>query len=112
MNRASSAWLFLTPALLVLGIFFLLPVLAGLGLSLTDYDLYALADIHNLRFVGLHNYWELLHRPLFWAALGHTLYFVVVGVPLSILASLGTALLLNSAAANFKPLFRTALFAP
>lgn len=112
MNRASSAWLFLAPALLVLGVFFLLPVLAGLGLSLTDYDLYALADIHNLRFVGLHNYWELLHRPLFWAALGHTLYFVVVGVPLSILVSLGTALLLNSSVAKFKPLFRTALFAP
>ncbi|MBN8735630.1 MAG: sugar ABC transporter permease [Xanthomonadales bacterium] len=112
MNRASSAWLFLTPALLVLGVFFLLPVLAGLGLSLTDYDLYALADIRNLRFVGLANYWELLHRPLFWDALGHTLYFVIVGVPLSMLASLGTALLLNSQAAKLKPLFRTALFAP
>ncbi|HEX5960499.1 MAG TPA: sugar ABC transporter permease [Rhodanobacteraceae bacterium] len=112
MNRASAAWWFLTPALLVLGVFFLLPVLAGLGLSLTDYDLYALADLHNLRFVGLHNYWELLHRPLFWDALGHTLYFVVVGVPLSMLASLGTALLLNSQAAKLKPLFRTALFAP
>jgi len=112
MNRASAAWLFLAPALLVLGVFFLLPVLAGLGLSLTDYDLYALADIHNLRFVGLANYWALLHQPLFWAALWHTLYFVVVGVPLSMLVSLGTALLLNSSAARMKPLFRTALFAP
>ena len=112
MNGRLSAWLFLMPALLVLGVFFLLPVLAGLGLSLTDYDLYALADIHNLRFVGLANYWELLHRPLFWGALGHTLYFVIVGVPLSMLASLGTALLLNSQAAKLKPLFRTVLFAP
>jgi multiple sugar transport system permease protein len=112
MNRPSAAWLFLTPALLVLGVFFLLPVLAGLALSLTDYDLYALADIHNLRFVGLANYWALLHRPLFWAALWHTLYFVVVGVPLSMLVSLGTALLLNSQVARMKPLFRTALFAP
>ena len=112
MNSKLSAWLFLSPALLVLGVFFLLPVLAGLGLSLTDFDLYALADIRNLRFVGLHNYWELLHRPLFWDALGHTLYFVIVGVPLSMLASLGTALLLNSSAAKLKPLFRTALFAP
>ncbi|HET7221717.1 MAG TPA: sugar ABC transporter permease, partial [Rhodanobacteraceae bacterium] len=42
----------------------------------------------------------------------HTLYFVAVGVPLSMLASLGTALLLNARAARFKPLFRTALFAP
>ena len=96
VNRTSVAWLFLAPALLVLGVFFLLPVLVGLALSLTDYDLYALADLRNLRFVGLHNYWELLHRPLFWSALGHTLYFVIVGVPLSMLASLGAALLLNS----------------
>jgi multiple sugar transport system permease protein len=112
MNRTSAAWMFLTPALLVLGVFFLLPVLAGLALSLTDYDLYALADLHNLRFVGLHNYWELLHRPLFWAALGHTLYFVAVGVPLSIGTSLGAALLLNSPLARARAFFRTALFAP
>ncbi|MBT2117718.1 sugar ABC transporter permease [Dyella sp. LX-66] len=112
MNPPRAAWLFLAPALLVLGLFFLLPVIAALVLSLTDYDLYALADIRNLRFVALGNYWELLHRPLFWSALGHTLYFVVVGVPLSIGASLGAALLLNSPLARCKPLFRTALFAP
>ncbi len=112
MNPHRTAWLFLAPALLVLGVFFLLPVIAALGLSLTDYDLYALANIHNLRFVGLHNYWALLHRPLFWSALGNTFYFVAVGVPLSIVTSLTTALLLNSPLARCKPFFRTALFAP
>jgi len=112
MNPQRAAWLFLAPALLVLGLFFLLPVIAALVLSLTDYDLYALADIRNLRFVALGNYWELLHRPLFWSALGHTLYFVVVGVPLSIAVSLGAAMLLNSPLARCKPFFRTALFAP
>ena len=112
MKPPRSAWLFLAPALVVLGVFFLLPVLAALILSLTDYDLYALADIRNLRFVGFGNYWELLHRPLFWSALGHTMYFVAVGVPLSMGASLGAALLLNSPLARCKPLFRTALFAP
>ena len=112
MNRPRAAWLFLAPALLVLGLFFLLPVIAALVLSLTDYDLYALADIRNLRFVALGNYWELLHRPLFWSALGHTLYFVAVGVPLSIAVSLGAAMLLNSPLARCKPFFRTALFAP
>ncbi len=112
MNRPRAAWLFLAPALLVLGVFFLLPVIAALGLSLTDYDLYALADIRNLRFVALQNYWALLQRPLFWSALGHTLYFVAVGVPLSMGASLGAALLLNSPLARCKPFFRTALFAP
>jgi multiple sugar transport system permease protein len=112
MNRQRAAWLFLAPALLVLGIFFLLPVLAAFALSLTDYDLYALADIHNLRFIALQNYWTLLHREEFWAALGHTIYFVAVGVPLSMTTSLGAALLLNSPLARCKPFFRTALFAP
>lgn len=112
MNRQGAAWLFLAPAMTVLGVFFLLPVIAAFGLSLTDYDLYALADIHNLRFVALGNYWALLHRPLFWEALGHTLYFVAVGVPLSMLVSLGAALLLHSPLARCKSLFRAALFAP
>jgi multiple sugar transport system permease protein len=112
MNTQRAAWLFLAPAIIVLGLFFLLPVIAAFGLSLTDYDLYALADIRNLRFVALSNYWQLLQRPLFWSALGNTVYFVAVGVPLSMAASLGTALLLHSPMARFKGLFRTALFAP
>jgi len=112
MTTSRAAWLFITPALIILGLFFLLPVVAALVLSVTDYDLYALADIRNLRFVALENYWTLLQRPLFWSALGHTVYFVIVGVPLSLMASLGAAMLLNSPLARFKPFFRTALFAP
>lgn len=113
MIRPSLAgWLFAAPALVVLGVFFFLPVLAALALSLTDFDLYALADPRNLRFVALGNYADLLRTPLFWKALGNTAYFVVVGVPLSIAVSLGAALLLDARAARFKPLFRTALFAP
>ncbi|MBD8897806.1 sugar ABC transporter permease [Rhodanobacter sp. DHG33] len=112
MKGSRAAWLFLAPALLVLAVFFLLPVLGALALSFTDYDLYALADLRNLRFVALGNYWMLLHRPQFWAALGHTFYFVVAGVPLSMMASLGAALLLHSPLARCKAFFRTALFAP
>jgi multiple sugar transport system permease protein len=100
------------PALIVIGVFFVLPVLAALALSVTDFDIYALADARNLRLVGLHNYAQLLQTPLFWQAFGNTLYFVVVGVPLSLAMSLGTALLLHSRLARFPGLFRTALFAP
>ena len=107
-----AAWAFVAPALMVIAVFFFLPVLAGFALSFTDFDIYALADIGNLRFVGLANYVELLQTPLFWKALGNTLYFVIVGVPLSITASLGAALLLNSKLARFKSFFRVALFAP
>jgi multiple sugar transport system permease protein len=107
-----AAWWFVAPALLVIAVFFFFPILAALLISLTDFDIYALADLSNLRFVGLGNYLKLLETPQFWQALGNTLYFVVAGVPLSIGASLGAALLLHSRLARFKPFFRTALFAP
>jgi len=112
MNDARAGWLFATPALVVIGVFFLLPVLAAFALSLTDFDLYALANLKNLRFIGLRNYTDVLATPLFWKSLLNTVYFVGVGVPLSIAASLGAALLLNSPLARCKGLFRTALFAP
>ena len=112
MRYAPGAWCFVAPALLVIGVFFFLPVLGGLALSFTDFDIYALADLRNLRFVGLGNYFQLLTSPSFWHALGNTLYFVVIGVPLSLGVSLGTALLLNSRLVWFKSFFRTALFAP
>ena len=112
MRRRAVAWWFVAPALCVIGVFFVLPVAAALAMSITDFDIYALADWRNLRVVGLSNYAELLQRPLFWKAFGNTLYFVAVGVPLSLAASLGAALLLASPLARFQAFFRTALFAP
>ena len=113
MIRASTAgWIFAGPAVGLIALFFGVPVLAAFALSLTDFDIYSLADLGNLRFVGLGNYVGLLQNPLFWSALGNTLYFVVIGVPLSIALSLGAALLLHSKLARFKPFFRTAYFAP
>jgi multiple sugar transport system permease protein len=113
MSKVGRAgWLLAAPALLVIGVFFALPVIAGLALSLTDFDLYALADIGTMRFVGLANYAHLLQTPLFWQALGNTFYFVVVGVPVSVGLSLGAALLLNARVAKWSSFFRTALFAP
>ena len=107
-----AAWCFVAPALLVIAVFFFLPVAAALVLSFTDFDIYALADSRNLRLVGLRNYAQLLQSPLFWKAFGNTFYFVVVGVPLSIIVSFGAALLLHSRLVRFRALFRTALFAP
>lgn len=107
-----AGWVFVAPALIAIGVFFALPVLAALAMSFSDFDIYALADLRNLRFIGLDNYARLLQTPLFWQALANTLFFVVVGVPLSIGASLGAALLLHSELARFKAFYRTALFAP
>ena len=112
MKSSTAGWVFAAPAISVIAVFFGLPVLAAFALSLTDFDIYALADISNLRFVGLRNYLGLLQNPLFWTALGNTVYFVVIGVPLSIVVSLGAALLLHSKLGYLKGLFRTAYFAP
>jgi len=112
MNREAAAWGFVAPALIALALFFFLPVIAALILSFTDFDIYAVADLGNLRFVGLDNYLQLLRTPLFWKALGNTAWFVVLGVPLSIAMSLVAALLLDSRLARFKGFLRTAYFAP
>jgi multiple sugar transport system permease protein len=112
VSIAVAAWCFVAPALLIIGVFFVLPVVTALALSLTDFDIYALADLGNLRLVGLRNYARLLETPLFWQAFGNTLYFVVIGVPLSIATSFGAALLLHSRLVRFQAFFRTALFAP
>ena len=111
-RQTLAGWMFAAPALIVIGVFFLLPVLAALGLSFTDFDIYALASLKNLRFIGLANYLVVLRMGLFWKALGNTLYFVVVGVPLSVAAALGAALLVHSRLARWKGFFRVALFTP
>ena len=112
MRVSLAGWLFAAPALVIIGVFFFLPVLGALALSLTDFDLYALADLRNLRFVGLDNYWQLMQSRDFWRALANTSYFVALGVPLSLLASLGAALLVHSRLTRWPALFRTAFFAP
>jgi multiple sugar transport system permease protein len=111
-ERNPAAYWFLAPALLLIFTFFFLPVVAALALSFTDFDIYAVGDIANTRWVGLRNYVQLLTLPLFWQALRNTFYFALVGGPLSIGVSLGAALLLNNKLVRFKGLFRTIYFAP
>src|SRR5437870_1541291 len=94
--RVSPAWGFLAPALVVIGVFFVVPVLASLALSLTDFDVYAVGDRGRLRLVGGANYAHLLAAPRFWVALRNTAYFVFVGGPLSVAVSLVAALLVEA----------------
>ncbi len=112
MNERRAAFFFLAPALGIILFFFLIPVAASLLLSITDFDIYALADMRNIRIIAFRNYRQLLGNALFWKALGNTMYFTVVGGPLTVIVALGAALLVNSKAARFKPLFRTVYFAP
>lgn len=107
-----AAWALLAPALIAIALFFGVPVVAGLVLSFTDFDLYAIADPRNARFVGLANYAELLRDPLFWRALGNTLVLVAAGVPLTLALALGGALLVSAGVTRLRGFWRTLFFAP
>ena len=111
-RQARAAWSFLTPALALIGVFFALPILAGLLMSFTDFDIYSIGSPQTIRFVGLRNYAQVIADPEFRAALGHTLFFVGLGGPLSVLVSLAAALLVNARVARWKGLFRTIYFLP
>jgi len=110
--EARAGWLMVAPAMLAITAFFTLPLLAAVLMSLTDFDIYSVADLHNLRFVGLKNYAELLHNQVFWQAVRTTMVYVLLGVPLTLAASLGGALLLDSRLARFRGVLRTIFFAP
>ncbi|HLK11127.1 MAG TPA: sugar ABC transporter permease [Candidatus Binatia bacterium] len=110
--RIDPAWALVTPALLAIGVFFFLPVVAALGLSFTDFDVYAVGDLARLRVVGLANYCHLLADARFWTALRNTAYFVFVGGPLSVTVSLGVALLVEARLVRLKGLFRTVFLLP
>ena len=112
VRRVSPAFVLLAPALALIGMFFFVPIAASLLLSFTDFDIYAVASLDNLRFTGVGNYRHLVGEPLFWTALRNTFYFVLVGAPLSVAVSLGAALVLDAKLVRWKALFRTAFFLP
>jgi multiple sugar transport system permease protein len=107
-----TGWWFVAPALALIGVFFLLPVLAALLLSFTDFDIYGLADVGAVRWIGLRNYARLLGEPVFWQALRNTFYFALVGGPLTVATSLGAALLVESRLVRWKAAARTIFFTP
>jgi len=107
-----AGYVLVSPALFLIAVFFIVPVFIAFLLSFSDFDIYALGNLDNLRFVGIRNYIDLLGNPLFWTALGNTFYFVAIGGPFSVLISLGAALLIGSKLVRFKTLFRTVFFLP
>lgn len=102
-----SAWLFLAPALLLLGLFVLYPIAYLFYLSFTAGS-FTRAGVH---WIGLRNYQRLLADPDFWQVVGNTLYFTIATVIPSLVLPLGLAVLLNRAIA-FRDLLRTAYFLP
>lgn len=111
-KEATAGWALSAPALTAIGLFFFVPAIASLVLSFTDFDIYALSNIGNLRFIGFQNYGRLLSNPLFWQAMGNTLWFVLFGVPAVVIASLAAAILVNARTLRWRAVWRVALFAP
>ena len=93
MNSQDQGNRFVLPAVVVLSLVTVYPVLSVLYLSLRRKLL--LFDISE--FTGLGNYRFLLSDDRFWNALGNTVYFTVLSVSLELLFGLGIALLLNRA---------------
>src|SRR4030042_2011303 len=105
-GKTKAAYFFLAPAVSAIFIFFFIPVIAAFLISFTDFDIYTLGDLSTLRFTGFNNYIKLFGDELFWKALANTSYFVVAAGPLSIIISLGAAIILNSKLVRFKAIFR------
>lgn len=111
-RQARAGLAFAAPALALIAAFFLLPVAVSFLLSLTDFDIYAIADRDALRVVGAANYAALARDPLFWRALANTALFVAAATPLGIAVSLAAALLVTAAAVRLAAVFRTLFFVP
>ena len=85
------------PSFLGMVVFSLMPILVSIVISLTDWNgLDALTwETLSSHFVGADNYARILGTGKFWEVLGHTLYYIVLYIPLVFVASLGIAVILN-----------------
>jgi multiple sugar transport system permease protein len=105
-HEARTAYVFITPTMLLFTVFTVIPVVMALYLSFTDYDV-----LNRMNWVGFANYERLIHDDLLWRTFRNVLYYAVLFIPLNIAISLAIALLLNRAGLGVK-LFRTAAYLP
>ena len=106
-REALSAWIFLAPGLILLGIFVLWPIAYLVYLSFTSGSF----TQAGMRWVGFENYWRLLVTPDFWQVVGNTIYFTIATVIPSLILPLLLAVLLDRAIA-LRGFLRTAYFIP
>jgi multiple sugar transport system permease protein len=105
-RNALWGYLLITPALLFVFGFVLLPVLGGFGISLTSWDL-----LSPMKYVGLANYQKMAVDPIAHKTLINTFYYTFVSVPIGIALSLLLAVLLNQKLRGLS-LFRTVYYLP
>jgi multiple sugar transport system permease protein len=102
-----AAYLYLLPALAILGTFSIYPVIRSLMMSFTTVHRRTL----EIEEVGLHNFRFLLEDPRFHLALRNTFTFVIGVVPAAIIISLVIAVLLNQKIRG-AAIFRSIYFLP
>lgn len=112
---AIAGWLFMLPALLILGIFLALPILFAVYYSLTDWNGINPPSMAN--YIGLDNYENILlaggiRQADFFKALKNTTYFALGVVPLQTALALVLAVIVNQRLLRFKGFFRTAYYFP
>ena len=103
-NRAG--WVFVAPALALLGIFMVYPIIWSLWMSLQT------GKGMNFKFGGFANVTRLTKDPVFQHALGNTLTFLVIQVPVMIVLALLFAVVLNNPKLKGRAILRTAIFLP
>lgn len=105
-RKAAITAAFLAPSMVVLLAFWIGPMIGTVWISMQDWNL-----IGTARFAGLRNYVELAHDADFRAALGHTLLYLALYLPLVLTLGLGVALLLDQAWRAMR-VFRALFFLP
>lgn len=112
-----AGWVFVTPALVILGVFLVLPIIMALWVSLSDWSGRGNPFAGGASFVGTDNYAELLTggglaQRDFATSLRNNAYYVVLVVPLQTILSLVLAVLVNQRLLRAKGFFRTAFYFP
>jgi multiple sugar transport system permease protein len=102
----AAGWLFVLPATLLIVGFGLIPIGWALLLSFQSSDF-----VSPPKWIGLANYRALASDPEFRSAIGRTLVYTALFVPITVLGGLAVAALLN-AKVRFISLYRTAVFIP
>ncbi|SDO45080.1 multiple sugar transport system permease protein [Nakamurella panacisegetis] len=110
-----AAWLFISPVLIIVGVFLVLPAILALWVSFSNWS--GKGSPIGAGFVGFDNYNTLLaHKGLAQKDLGtslrNNLYYVILVVPLQTALALGLALILNARRLKGKGFFRTAFYFP
>lgn len=106
-----TPWLFLIPALIIITLFLIIPIVEAFIWSLQDYKLIAQSG----EFVGLENFKKIFTDELFWRALLNTILFVLFVLPLNIFLPMILAALVNQkirAAGMFRVLYYLPVVTP